>query len=106
MTSNSKLTPEQNAERKDLKFAAKDQKVQLAHNGQSTVAFQRKGNTVEFALSVASPDETKFRRKVGEFYALLQFFNNQTIKINAWDFDCMLDCMEIYSKDEHKQMAY
>ena len=102
MTSNSKLTPEQNAERKELKFAAFAQGIALAHNGKTTIAFKHKGNTVELALSVASPDEVKFRRKVGEFFALCKFFDGATITMSKWDFDYMLDYMELYSKQERK----
>jgi hypothetical protein len=103
MASNSKLTPLQKMDLKDLKFAAKAQDIQLAHNGQTTVAYQNKGNTVELALSVTSPDETKFRRKVGEFHALERFFDNQTVKMAAGDFDFMYHNCALESKADRKQ---
>lgn len=65
--------------------------VTLANNEQTTIAFQLKGNTVHFALAVASPDEKKFRRKVGEYNALNRYENGQYAVMEKWDFCTMLE---------------
>lgn len=64
--------------------------VTLKNNRETTIAFREKGNTVEFALSVMSPEETKFRRKVGEYYALDRYNTGQTAYMKKVDFYDML----------------
>jgi hypothetical protein len=88
-TSNTKLTPEQKQCLKSLK--AQLQNVTIKTDGKTTIAYQEKGNTVEFALSVMSPNEKKFRAKVGEFFALNAFVNSKTVKMGGFDFLCMMD---------------
>ena len=83
MTSNSKLTPEQKAVRKEL--------IALLPNGSSfsvnskgvTVLCVPNGKTVEIATSILSDDEQKFRRKVGEYFALIRWNDGATIKLPA-----------------------
>ena len=67
--------------------------IQLHNNGETTIAFWDKPNcnTVEFALSVMSPDEVKFRRKVGEFWAMDRFDAGQTVKMKRVDFYEMME---------------
>lgn len=96
--SNTKLNPSQKALRKELKDAALLEGVQLLNlNDQTVMAFKSKGNTVEFALSVMSPDEQKFRLKVGEFYALDRFYSGQTVKMAKLEFQLMCEaCWDAY----------
>lgn len=65
----------------------------LVHNRCTTIAYTERGNTVEFSLSVASPDEKKFRPRVGAFYALDRFECGQTVKMKKEDFQGMLENM-------------
>ena len=77
-----------------LKLAkAENPGVEFHTNEETTVAFRDNPNcnTVEFALSVASPDEQKFRRKVGEFYAMERMVNGSTVKMKREDFYFMLE---------------
>ena len=89
MQANTKLDSQQKAHLKEMR--ANNPNVVLANNGQTTIAYQDKGNTVEFALSVAAPTEKKFRRKVGEFHAMYRFdYLNTTVKMADTDFYRML----------------
>ena len=62
----------------------------LVQNDGTTIAFIERGNTVEFSLSVCSPDEKKFRAKVGEYHALMAFEHGETVKMRTVDFFDML----------------
>jgi len=88
MQSNSKIDSHQKQYLKSIKAEMPD--VKLANNGETTIAYKPRGNTVEFALSVMSPDEKKFRRKVGEYYAMCYFENGQTVKMATSDFVNMM----------------
>lgn len=103
MASNTKLTDFQKFELMDFKDRARDEGVTLAHNGQTTTAFLPLGNTVKFALSVASPDEVKFRRKVGEYHALERFYGGQTVKMLEGEFCSMYELLGFTSKAERKK---
>ena len=87
MQSNTKLNPMQKAERRTMlgEFVGA-----LVENGETTIAFRDRGNTVEFALAVMSPDEKKFRAKVGEYHALMAFDCGCTVKMARDDFHAML----------------
>ena len=87
MQSNTKLTPEQKIYLGDLKAAFTGS---LVENRETTIAYIERGNTVEFALAVMSPDEKKFRAKVGEYHALRAFENGSTVKMAQDDFRAML----------------
>lgn len=89
MQSNTKLTTNQKEILKSLKLNNLD--VTLVNNMQTTIAYQEKGNTVEFSLAVMSDNEKKFRRKVGEYNALMRFESGYTVKMNKYDFTNMLD---------------
>ena len=78
--SNSKLNAQQKQFRKD--FIAQNPGVQFFSFPDSgvTVAIQETGiNMVEFSVSIASPNERKFRRKVGEFVAAERMDNGITL---------------------------
>lgn len=69
MSSNSKLTPEQKQTLKMWKaLLPKDATLEMRAG--FTVLCVPGGNVTHVYSSVASPDEKKIRRKVGEFYAL------------------------------------
>lgn len=82
MTSNTKLNDIEKELRRDMmqEFTVGN-KGFVRNNGQDTVAFIERGNTVEFAMSVMSPDENKFRRKVGEYHALRRMADFETVKM-------------------------
>lgn len=99
MASNTKLTPEQKTILRNLKKATtmpgrmnRLAGVQVVNvDNVTTIAFIERGNTVEFSLAVRSPDENKFRTKVGEFYALERFYNSETVKMARADFAVMCE---------------
>lgn len=94
MRSNTKLTPEQKAQ---LKAYKEFSPATVVDNGETVIAYMEKGNTVEFALSVMSPNEKKFRRKVGQYHALERFIWDQNIKMKKQDFYVMMaDVFYIY----------
>lgn len=97
MVSNSKLTMYQQTVRAFNRKTAKLNKWAIAHNGATTIVYKCRGNTTEFAMSVASPDETQFRRKVGEFYALRRFQEGETVKMLNSDF---ADLYEMFNMRE------
>lgn len=86
--SNSKLSAGQKEDRKILKMNMPS--VKLVNNQQTTIAYKELGNTVEFALSVMSDNEKKFRAKVGEYNALMRFENGRTVKMARDDFYKMM----------------
>ena len=86
MQSNTKLTAEQKMRLCNLREYQNDESVKIAHNGETTIAFKENGNTVEFALSVMSPNEKKFRPKVGEYLARYRFENMETVKMAEHNF--------------------
>lgn len=72
--SNSKLTSLEKAELKD--FKAENQEISFFSFPELavTVGIRKTGhNMAEFAISIASDTETKFRRKVGEFKVAERF---------------------------------
>lgn len=84
MASNTKLDVHQKQERKILKKM--HPAVTLVNNGKTTIAFMLKGNTVQFSTSVMSPEEVKFRRKVGEYFALLNYDKGIRVSMDKYDF--------------------
>lgn len=88
---NSKIGAVQKSWLKSFKVARPN--VCFHNNEETTIAFQDNANcnTVEFALSVMSPDENKFRRKVGEYCAMDRFENGATVKMKRVDFYEMME---------------
>lgn len=77
MASNSKLTKEQKTARKDmLAVLPKGSSMALSMTG-ITVLIVPDGAVDRVFTSVASPDEVKIRRKVGEFHALCRWFDDK-----------------------------
>ena len=86
MQSNTKLTAEQKEILREMR-EIQDGAVQVLNlDNKTTMAFMPKGNTVEFALSVMSDNEKKFRPKVGEYFARCRFENDETVKMEKHDF--------------------
>jgi hypothetical protein len=94
MQANTKLTAEQKSELRDLLQVARVQGIKVVClNERNTLAYRRRGNTTEFALSVKAPNEKKFRAKVGKYWALLRFFNGQKVAMDSQDFDIMTEAV-------------
>lgn len=91
---NTKLTPEQKVTLKELREIFAETGVQFCNLDNRTVmAWRDRGNTVEFALAVMSPDEKKFRPKVGEYIARSRFDSGETTKMSRSDFELMCECV-------------
>jgi hypothetical protein len=91
---NTKLTPDQKNALKEMKepgFFGVGVCVDVKQAGDTTIAWVDRGNTVEFALSVMSPDEQKNRAKVGTYHALARFYDGFTVKMAKRDFEQMCD---------------
>ena len=74
--SNSKLSAEQKEIFKGMKADFTGEIFSFPEAG-LTIAIEHKGlNTSRVAMSVMSPDETKFRRKVGKYHALSKLMYN------------------------------
>ena len=75
MISNSKLTPDQKAVRKEMMACLPD-RYEMAMGYGVTVLCIPDGNVTRIYSSVAGPDEVKIRRKVGEFHALRRWWQD------------------------------
>lgn len=95
--SNTKLADYQKEALKGMLYAmgANGFAHKLAHNGETVVTYTERGNTTEFSLAVTSPDEKKFRPRVGAYYALDRFNAGQTVKMEKYDFEKMLRSMSM-----------
>jgi hypothetical protein len=99
--SNSKLSREQKAERKAMLADLADAGGTLATVGRFTVAISPEGKGLRMArmsVAVASPDEQKIRRKVGEFHALTRLYDLQSVPVPR-DFDAQ-DLAEMMSQTD------
>lgn len=76
MASNTKLSSD---DKESLKFFKQEMPKNMAFGqcGRVTVLAQVTGNVVRFSTAVASPDERKFRRKVGQYHAADRWQNNE-----------------------------
>lgn len=83
MSSNSKLTPEQKQTLKMWK-ALLPKDATLKALGRMTVLCVPGGNVTHVYSSVASRDEKKIRRKVGEFYALQRWTCQPGFILPGW----------------------
>lgn len=89
MRSNSKLSKNEKTALKDIKILNPD--LCFANDGYTTFAYKIKGNLVLFATSIMSDTEIKFRRKVGEFYAVSRFVAGEYSILKYTDFCLMLE---------------
>jgi hypothetical protein len=92
-TSNTKLAREQKDVLPDWRAYAQKRGIEIMDNEKTVIVFKEFANTVEFALSVASPNEKKFRRKVGQYFALSRFLDGYTVKMDRFDFYAWKDEM-------------
>ena len=83
MTSNSKLTQEQKADRKEMMDALPKGSTFAVSECGVTVLAVPEGDLVAFSSAVMSEDEQKFRRKVGEYHALARYFAAECIILPA-----------------------
>ena len=82
MTSNSKLNPVQRISRKNFLDRLKEKGGQIFNNGVNMVVIiLPMGHTARVSTSVMSPTESKFRRKVGEYHALVRLCKDECIVI-------------------------
>jgi hypothetical protein len=93
MQANTKLNSYQKETLKSMKANMPSVTV-LNLDNVTTMAYSPCGNTVEFTLSVMAPTEKKFRRKVGEYYALTRFENGQIVIMAVHDF--MIMCEQVW----------
>jgi hypothetical protein len=78
-------------------YKAERPNIKFVNDGVTTFAYQYMGNTVRFATSVMSPNEKKFRRKVGEYLALMNMVDNDRfVHMKPADFVIMLETFDIY----------
>ena len=76
MASNTKLDSAQKEILRDFK-AEMPKNMAFGQSGRVTVLAQITGNVVKFSTAVASPDEKKIRRKVGQYHAADRWYNDQ-----------------------------
>lgn len=76
MASNTKLNDFEKQELKEFKQEM-PKNMAFGQCGRVTVLAQITGNVVRFSTAVASPDEQKIRRKVGQFYAASRWRDDQ-----------------------------
>ena len=81
MPSNSKLTQDQKDWLKQM--SALHPEIKFAVAGQTTFAFHRESDIIQFATAICSNSEKKNRAKVGKFYALDRFFDGHTVKLKV-----------------------
>ena len=89
--SNSKLTPEQKIERKELMQIMRvsgGEIMQDSENGATAVILSEFAGSrmVRVSFSFMSPNETKFRRKVGEYWHCVACI----LMVNRWQFPELL----------------
>lgn len=94
MTSNSKLDNLQKEILQDMR--ENDENVTVVTNGYDTViAFEMMGENVRFATAIKSPDEKKFRFKVGEYHARCRLDEGRWAILTQGDFDNMRDVADL-----------
>jgi hypothetical protein len=90
---NTKLNSVQKSTLKDMLVEAKESGVELlVLDNRTVMAYREKGNTIQFTLSVASPDEQKFRAKVGYYLALQRLmWDGAFVSMARDDFEVMCE---------------
>lgn len=92
MLSNSKLTKGQKAELKEiLEFCPE---IQFATMGNTTIAYQVKGNLIEFSTAICADNEKKNRPKVGKYVTACRLVGGESVKMIPYQFENMLDSNE------------
>lgn len=75
MASNTKLNQTEKEILRDFKDEM-PKNMAFGQSGRVTVLAQITGNVVKFSTAVASPDEKKIRRKVGQYHAADRWYNH------------------------------
>lgn len=75
MASNTKLNQTEKEILREFK-AEMPKNMAFGQSGRITVLAQITGNVVKFSTAVASPDEKKIRRKVGQYLAVCRWDND------------------------------
>ena len=84
--SNTKILPSDKSALKNFKARMpRNMAFATSDSGRVTVLVVRQTNCVHLVSAVASPDEQKRRRKVGEWYAMDYFQNNKYIAVPIQD---------------------
>ena len=84
MRSNTKLTTQQKMDRKLMLAQFTADGGTIGAEAPMVVVFMPTGsNTAEIATAMASPEEKKFRRKVGEYHALTRFYDRQVSVVSG-----------------------
>jgi len=93
MPSNSKLTAEQKIILRDMLEEAQLNDITVVNlDNVTTMAYRDVGFNVQFSLCVMSPDEKKFRAKVGQYHALERLlYNDQFVTMRRIDFQIMCE---------------
>jgi hypothetical protein len=82
MSSNSKLTPAQKSGLKGFKENQPNVKFFSFPGMGVTVAIMRTSPSMGvFSVSIASDSERKFRRKVGEYHAMMRMFGGEVLPV-------------------------
>lgn len=89
MQSNSKLTKAQKAYLEEM--AVFNPRIQFVFMGNTTIAFQVKGNLIEFSTAICADTEKKNRPKVGKYLALIRLEAGESVKMIPYQFDNMLN---------------
>ena len=84
---------------------AENPRVQVAHfkHLRITIAYTRGLNATKFATSVASPDEKKFRRKLGEYNAVTRLVWEDKYAVLP---DCFFERMLMDMEDEDSDISF
>jgi hypothetical protein len=88
MASNSKLNSAQKTALKHFK-AKMSENMAFASNGRLTLLVRVMPNCVHISTALASPDEIKIRKKVGQFYVTKRMFNESYVVVpfpDVWDY--------------------
>ena len=93
MASNSKLNPDQKADRKAWLADLPPNATMVTSVCGVTILAVPDGNVTRFYSSVSSPDERKVRRKVGEYWVLYRRATDQDgfLMPGSWTADEMLE---------------
>jgi len=98
MFSNSKLTTNQKIGLKALARSLPHVTIEHFPASRMTLAYDNSntGNCVVFAISVCSPSEQKFRKKVGAWHALNRFDFDETVKMPKTVFNQFCEMLDVY----------
>ena len=101
---NTKLNADQKSTLKALLNAYKvSTGFGIMHDFRTTVVFRESGDFVEFTTSTMGKSEKKFKRKVGQYYALCRLDEGFTVKLPKNVFNDFIDYGDFHTFDEYKE---